>query len=531
MPIIGSIDQGTSSSRFLIFDSNSGKLLDSHQEEIKQIAPEQSWLEEDPEAIYHSVKTCVDTVIHRQKSKNPSFKVDCVGITNQRETTVIWDKISGKPLYNAILWCDGRTKSTVDTILNSEKVKQNQNILQNVTGLPISTYFSALKVRWLLDHVPEVKNKILAQEAMFGTIDTWLVYKLTQGQKHVTDPTNACRTMLYSLDSNQFDAQLLNFFEIPETLILPEIQPSSSDFGVISDLESLKNVPISGILGDQQAALVGQQCLRPGMLKNTYGTGCFLLQNTGTQKIFSKHGLLTTVGYQKADGTVIYALEGAVAIAGLLTTWLMKQLQLISNVKELNAAANAVENSGGVFIVPAFGGLFCPHWDTSARGVICGLTQFSDKNHICRAALESVAFQVKDVIEAMQQDGQNCLLLKADGGMTNSDLLMQIQSDILNIPVMIPSMKESTALGAAVAAGCYQNIWTAKGWELFSSTGAEFSEEDSNDSLESRTSETDSAISGDVDGLKFNVVKPNYANSYSYEKWQLAVEKSKNWEN
>ena len=305
---------------------------------------------------------------------------------------------------------------------------------------------------------------------------------------------------------------------------------------------SKMNVPITGILGDQQAALVGQQCLTPGLLKNTYGTGCFLLQNTGTQKIYSNSGLLTTVGYQKSDGTIIYALEGSIAIAGLLTKWLQEQLGLVKNVQELNEFANQVDNSGGVHIVPAFGGLFCPYWDASARGIICGLTQYSNKNHICRAALEAVAWQVKDVIEAMKNDGQECKVLKADGGMTNSKLLMQIQADILNIPVVTPEMKESTALGAAAAAGCFIGEWEAKGWENFKSSksssksSSERNSEESRDSRESDdrsiskdSSDVDSAYQ-EEDQLKFYVTKPREGqNEYDYSKWKKAVEKSQNW--
>jgi len=529
MPVVGSIDQGTSSSRFLIFDSKSGKLLDSHQELIDQITPEQSWLEEDPEAIYQSVLNCVNAVVERQLKSDPNFKISCVGITNQRETTVVWDSLSGKALYNAILWCDGRTKSTVDGLLENHE----QDALQSKTGLPISTYFSALKVKWLYDNVENVRCAIEAGTAMFGTIDTWLIYKLTSRKHFFTDATNASRTMFYDLNTNSWSPELLKFFSVPESLRLPKILPSSADFGEISDPEAanLSGVPITGVLGDQQAALVGQQCLSPGLLKCTYGTGCFLLQNTGQEKVFSKSGLLTTVAYQKADGQLVYALEGSIAIAGLLIRWLKDQLQIINSPKELNEHAESVTDSGGVTIVPAFGGLFCPYWDSSARGVICGLTQYSNKSHICRAALEAVAFQVKDVLEAMKADGQTCKALKADGGMTNSSLMMQIQADILGVPVVVPEMKESTALGAAAAAGCFLGVWEAKGWELFRGQGRDLNESGSSgERSDSRdSSEADSAI--EEEQLKFVVTRPSESGGqmYDYGKWKLAVSKSQGW--
>merc|ERR1712226_1283999 len=396
------------------------------------------------------------------------------GITNQRETIIIWDKNTSKPLYNAILWCDGRTKSTVKNILKN----YDQNYLKNETGLPISTYFSALKIKWLIDNVPSVKEAIENGNAMFGTVDTWLVYKLTNGKSYVTDSSNASRTMLYSINSNNWSDDLLKFFNIPKSLNLPKILPSSADFGCINSIEKLKNIKITGILGDQQAALVGQQCLEKGMLKITYGSGCFMLQNTGNKKIISKNGLVTTVAYQKSDGNIVYALEGSIAVAGL----------------------------------------FCPYWDTSARGIICGLTSFSNKNHICRASLESVAWQVRDVLEAMKNDGQECCMLKADGGMTNSELLMQIQADILKIPISIPKMKESTALGVAVAAGSFMNIWKAKGWKLFNTkTMSESSGSSNGEECSSDESSGDSAyIESENDVLQFKNVKPNVDQGYDY---------------
>jgi len=510
MVLIGAIDQGTSSSRFLVFDGATGDVVASHQEEVSHITPKSGWLEEDPEAIYQSVVKCVETVL---SSGKVTETIATIGITNQRESTIVWDIDSGKPLYNAIIWCDSRTQETVDKVI-SENNDATQSSLHSITGLPISTYFSALKLRWILDNCPEVAEAAAAGTAAFGTVDSWLVYKLSK--KHVTDPTNACRTMLYDINKNSWSDELLDFFKIPKTILLPEIKPSSTcNFAIVSELDALKGIPITGILGDQQAALVGQKCLASGQLKNTYGTGCFLLQNTGAKRVFSKHGLLTTVGYQKQDGEFVYAVEGSIGVAGLLVRWLRDQLQFFKDAHEIERLAAEVSDSGGVFIVPAFSGLFCPYWASDARGVICGLTQHSNKNHIARAALDAVAWQVRDIVDAMRQDGQACTLLKADGGMTANKLMMQVQADVLQIPVVVPKMAESTALGAAVAAGMAVDGWSAPGWESFKCSNA--------------SGATDEPPRS-PDDISFTRYMPQASMEAQFKKWKKAVERSVGWE-
>lgn len=510
MVLIGSIDQGTSSSRFLVFDSGTGDVVASHQVEVTHITPQSGWLEEDPEEIYQSIVTCMDAVM-----KEISEPIAALGITNQRESTVVWDIETGKALHNAVIWCDGRTQETVDKVIAENKDRKkdstvtDQNMLHSATGLPISTYFSALKLRWILDNCPAAAEAAANGTAAFGTIDSWLVYKLSK--QHVTDPTNACRTMLYDINKNGWSDELLEFFKIPKSVLLPEIKPSSTlSFATVTEYKPLNGVQITGILGDQQAALVGQKCLAPGQLKNTYGTGCFLLQNTGDRRVFSKHGLLTTVGYQKQNGEYVYAVEGSIGVAGLLIRWLRDQLQFFKDASEVETMAGSVENSGGVFIVPAFSGLFCPYWASDARGVICGLTQHSNRNHIARAALDAVAWQVKDIVDAMKQDGQTCTLLKADGGMTANKLLMQIQSDVLQIPVAVPKMAESTALGAAVAAGMAVGSWSAPGWEAFKSDVAE--------------------VADDLEVAGFTTYAPKSSMEPQFKKWKKAVERSVGWE-
>merc|ERR1711988_180785 len=338
MVLIGSIDQGTSSSRFLVFDGSTGNVIASHQKEVNHITPNEGWLEQDPEEIYQSVVYCIESCLSKIEDK-----ISRIGITNQRESTVIWDSNTGKALANAIIWCDGRTETTVNKMLG--KCEKDKYFLQKKTGLPLSTYFSALKVKWLIDNVPEVKIAVENGTAAFGTIDSWIIYKLTGN--HSTDATNASRTMLYNLYTNSWDNELLEFFEIPSLLKLPKIQPSSSNFGAIESLSCLKGVEITGVLGDQQAALVGQQCLSTGELKNTYGTGCFLLQNTSQNLVFSKNGLLTTVAYQKSNGELTYAVEGSIAIAGLLIRWLRDNIGIINSIQEIETLAKEVDSTAG----------------------------------------------------------------------------------------------------------------------------------------------------------------------------------------
>lgn len=526
MVYIGSIDQGTSSTRFLVFDSTTAQVVASSQVEVTHITPKSGWLEEDPEEIYQSVVTTINNVLFA----NPDISIDAIGITNQRETSIVWDTETGKPLHNAIVWCDGRTQETVTSILQENRPddcgnpeasidsktadEATQNRIKEQTGLPISTYFSATKIRWMIDNCETVATAVREGRAAFGTVDSWLVYKLSAGARHATDPTNACRTLLYNINNNDWDDELLSFFGIPESLKLPEIMPSSTNnFCTIQDTridERLRNVPVTGVLGDQQAALVGQKCLTPGQLKNTYGTGCFLLQNTGKERVFSKSGLLTTVGYQKQNGEFVYAIEGSIGVAGLLIRWLRDQMQFFKDAAEVETMASNVEDSGGVYIVPAFSGLFCPYWASDARGVICGLTQFSNRNHIARACLEAVAWQVRDIVDAMRADGQPCTMLKADGGMTANKLLMQIQSDILQIPVMVPEMSESTALGAAVASGSAIGQWRAAGWELLSDNTTKASNESGSDS--------------------FTKFEPKNNMDTQFAKWKKAVQRSVGWE-
>ncbi len=445
---IGAIDQGTTSTRFILFDHKSKKVA-SHQVEHKQIFPKAGWVEHDPLEIWQNIKQVIETTI--REAKISEDQIAAIGITNQRETTVIWNKKTGKPYYNAIVWQDTRT----DKICNS--LKQYKNLFQRKTGLPIATYFSGPKIKWLLDNVAGLRESAENGEALFGTMDSWIIWNLTEG-KHITDVTNASRTMLMNLKTLDWDDELLEILTIPRK-ILPKISSSSEIYGE-TKLGFKKEIPISGILGDQQAALFGQTCFQTGDVKNTYGTGCFILLNTGNKICHSKNGLLTTVGYQIKGQKPVFALEGSIAIAGSLIQWIRDNFSLISKSREINDLAEKVPDNGGVYFVPAFSGLFAPHWNSAARGTIIGLTHFVNKSHIARSVLEAVAFQTRDVFEAMQKDsGLNIRKLKVDGGMTASELLMQFQADILDISVIIPEMAETTALGAAYAAGLAIGYW------------------------------------------------------------------------
>jgi glycerol kinase len=385
-----------------------------------------------------------------QRSLGPS-DLAAIGITNQRETAVLWDRKTSKPVANAIVWQDTRT----DSLVNELSRHGGQNRYRTKTGLPLSTYFSALKIRWLLQNLPGLRERAKAGEILFGNIDTFLVWKLTGGAAggvHITDVSNASRTQLMNLESLAWDHEILSDFEIPEAM-LPQIRSSSEVYGE-AQLDSIRGVPISGILGDQQAALVGQTCFKPGEAKNTYGTGCFLLLNTGEKQIPSQHGLLTTVAYKLGARPVCYALEGSIAITGALVQWLRDNLKLFDESSDIDELARTVENNGGVYFVPAFSGLYAPYWKSNARGLIAGLTRFANRGHIARAALEATAFQVREVVEAMETDsGIHLDVLRIDGGMVVNDLLMQFQADVLNRPVVRSAVQETTALGAAYAAG------------------------------------------------------------------------------
>ncbi|KAI8141018.1 hypothetical protein BJV82DRAFT_519090, partial [Fennellomyces sp. T-0311] len=386
--------------------------------------------------------------------------IQSIGITNQRETVLVWDRMTGQPIYPAIIWSDGRTSETVQKLAQSSD--KGVLALQHVCGLPLTTYFSAVKLRWLLDHVPEVAEAKDQNRLQFGTLDTWLIYNLTGGVDGgvvVTDVTNASRTMLMDIHTLQWSQEALEFFGV-ETLPMPKLVSSSQIYGTIAD-GALAGVPIAGCLGDQQAALVGQKCFNKGDAKNTYGTGCFMLFNTGDKPVVSQHGLLSTVAYQLGpDATPAYALEGSVAVAGSSISWLRDNLKLINSVDQLNELAAQVEDTAGVYFVTAFAGLFAPYWRDDARGTICGLTQFTTLHHIARATLEAVCYQSRAILDAMDKESNTSLRsLKVDGGISNSDLCMQIQSDILGIQVDRPAMRESTALGAAIAAGLAVNVW------------------------------------------------------------------------
>ncbi|HZZ42570.1 MAG TPA: glycerol kinase GlpK [Tepidisphaeraceae bacterium] len=444
--LIASIDQGTTSTRCVLFSSDGGTFLS--QKEHKQHYPHPGYVEHDPLEIWRNTQHVIADALAKA-SASPT-QIAAVGITNQRETTVVWDKRTGQPLHHAIVWQDTRTKSICDAYAKDG----GPDRFRPLTGLPLATYFSAPKLKWLLDHVPNLRSLAAAGHALFGTIDSWLLFNLT-GQ-HVTDPTNASRTMLMNLHTLDWDDSLLASFDIPRQM-LPKIIPSSHPTGFGHTLPTgpfSAAIPVTGVLGDQHAALVGQNCLTPGSSKNTYGTGCFMLLHTGDQPVVSKHGLLTTVAYQFHNEKPAYALEGSVAVAGALIQWLRDNLNLITTAKEIEPLASSVPNNGGVYFVPAFSGLFAPYWRSDARGTIVGLSQHSSRAHIARAALESTAFQTLDVLLAMQNDSPHTTptTLKVDGGMTANSLLMQFQSDLLGIPVSRPKFPETTVLGAAIAA-------------------------------------------------------------------------------
>ncbi|XP_055068991.1 glycerol kinase 3 isoform X3 [Misgurnus anguillicaudatus] len=505
-PLVAAIDQGTSSTRFLVFNAKTAELLSHHQVEIKQSFPREGWVEEDPKEILQSVYECMDRTCEKLSQLNIDISnIKAIGVTNQRETTLVWDKETGEPLYNAILWLDLRTQSTVERLIDKTPGR-NKNHLKHKTGLPISTYFSAVKLRWLMDNVEKVHEAVLSHRAMFGTVDSWLIWCLTGGKKggvHCTDVTNASRTMLFNIHTLDWDPELCKYFDIPME-ILPKVRSSSEIYGLMKS-GPLTGVPISGCLGDQSAALVGQMCFNDGQAKNTYGTGCFLLKNVGTKPVMSDHGLLTTIAYKLGrDKPACYALEGSVAIAGAVVRWLKDNLGIIQTSAELEKLAADVGTSYGCYFVPAFSGLYAPYWEPSARGIICGLTQFTNRSHLAFAALEAVCFQTREILDAMNQDsGIDLSQLQVDGGMTSNRLLMQLQADILCIPVVKPSMPETTALGAAMAAGAAEgvNVWSLNPEDLTEVTSEKFEPQINPEESELR-----------------------------YARWKKAVQRAMNWE-
>jgi glycerol kinase len=445
---LGAIDQGTTSTRFIIFD-RSGRIVACEQREHQQIYPRAGWVEHDPEEIWRRTQEVIAGAM-QQSALAPS-DIAAIGITNQRETTVLWNRKTGAPIHNAIVWQDTRVADLVAEFARDG----GQGRFRMQTGLPLATYFSGLKIRWLLENVPGARQQAKSGDVLFGNIDTFLVWHLTGGTRgglHVTDVTNASRTLLMNLRTLNWDLEILSAFGIP-TAMLPRICSSSEVYGTATE-RVVQGVTIGGILGDQQAALVGQTCLQPGQAKNTYGTGCFLLMNVGETPVPSNSGLLSTLAYKLGSQPAIYALEGSIAITGALVQWLRDNLGMIKKSSDIETLAISVTDNGGVYFVPAFSGLYAPYWKDNARGVIAGLTRYATRGHLARAVLEATAFQTREVLEAMEKDsGIELASLRTDGGMVENNLLMQFQADILNKPVVRPIIKETTALGAAYAAG------------------------------------------------------------------------------
>ena len=459
---VGALDQGTTSTRFIVFD-HGGSIVAAEQREHEQIYPGPGWVEHDPLVIW---ARCQE-VIHGALAKAGLRATDlaAVGVTNQRETTVVWDRRTGWPIYNAIVWQDTRTAGIVEELARDG----GQDRFRSKVGLPLATYFSGPKIRWILDNVSEARARAEAGDLIFGTIDSWVIWNLTGGWSkggpsgggvHVTDVSNASRTMLMDLHTLDWDSEMLAVMGVPRSM-LPAIRSSSEVYGhAVGDLAG---VPVAGDLGDQQAALFGQTCFAPGEAKNTYGTGCFMLLNTGTAPVASKAGLLTTVGYRIGTEPAVYALEGSIAIAGALVQWLRDNLGLIATSADVETLARTVDDNGGVYFVPAFSGLFAPYWRSDARGVIAGLTQYVNRGHIARAVLEATAWQTREVLDAMNADSGVALkALKVDGGMVHNELLMQFQADVVGVPVIRPKVAETTALGAAYAAGLAVGFWSSQ---------------------------------------------------------------------
>uniref|UniRef100_A0AAU8HN37 Probable glycerol kinase n=1 Tax=Glenea cantor TaxID=983541 RepID=A0AAU8HN37_9CUCU len=505
-PLVGAIDEGTSSARFILFEAGTTNVVASHQQELSQIYPQEGWVEQDPMEILRVVRTCIENAIDKLIASGGSVNdIVAVGVTNQRESTIVWDKTTGEPLYNSIVWLDVRTSSTVDQLLDEVPNKsRNKNYLKPLCGLPLSPYFSAVKLRWLQDNISKVKKAMVAGNCLFGTVDSWLIWNLTGGVNggiHITDVSNASRTMLMNIETLKWDPVLINFFGIPSS-VLPTIKSSSEVYGNI-DEGSLRGVPVSGCLGDQQSALVGQQCLNRGQAKATYGTGCFLLYNTGNIRVHSTKGLVTTVAYKLGPKSpAVYALEGSVAIAGAALNWLRDNLSVLSSFGEAQEISEkaAKMRDGEVYFVPAFSGLYAPYWQQEARGVIVGISEDTEACHIVRATLEAVCFQVRDILEAMNKDyGSNLTSLQVDGGMTASSLLMQLQADLAGVTVLKPTMAESTALGAAMVAGAAVGHWNLSGPPL------------------------------DIPAIRWSPKFTEDERDVAYSKWKMAVERSMGW--
>lgn len=447
-------DQGTTSSRAIVFNCN-GNMLSIAQKEVQPLFPQPGWVEHDANEIWSSQIGVANEALARLGIR--AGDIAAIGITNQRETTIVWDRTTGQPIHHAIVWQDRRTA----TYCNQLKAKGHETTFQNKTGLVIDAYFSGTKLKWLLDQVPNARKKADRGELAFGTVDSWLLWKLTQGELHITDVTNACRTLLFNIHTQDWDDELLSILDIPPA-VLPEVRSSSEVYAHTAEGLFGSRIPIAGIAGDQQAATFGQVCLQRGMAKNTYGTGCFLLLNTKEQPIMSRHKLLTTIAWQM-NGRTDYALEGSVFVAGAVVQWLRDGLGIIRNSAEVEPLAGSVPDNGGVYFVPAFVGLGAPYWDSDARGTIVGLTRGSTSAHIARAALESIAYQTADVLDAMRQDSNLDLSeLRVDGGASCNNLLMQFQADVLGVPVVRPKITETTALGAAYLAGLAVGYWASK---------------------------------------------------------------------
>lgn len=448
-----SIDQGTTSSRAIVFNHN-GSIESIAQKEFTQIYPQPGWVEHDANEIWSSQAGVVAEAVIKAGLR--PIDIAAIGITNQRETTIVWERETGRPIYNAIVWQDRRTASFCDEL----KQKGIDKLIQEKTGLIVDAYFSATKIKWILDNVAGAKEKAVAGKLAFGTVDSWLIWNLTAGKKHVTDVTNSSRTMLFNIHTLQWDEELLKIFDVPLNM-LPEVRSSSEVFAETAGEIFAAKIPIAGIAGDQQAALFGQMCTKTGMVKNTYGTGCFMLMNIGNRPVLSKNNLITTVAWKIGD-QVQYALEGSIFVGGAIVQWLRDGLQIISSSAEVEKLAKKVTDNGGVFVVPAFTGLGAPHWIQDARGTIVGLTRGSTSAHLARAALESIAFQTMDVLKAMEADsGVSIGELRVDGGATVNDLLMQIQADVLQAKVVRPEITETTAMGAAYLAGLAVGYWSS----------------------------------------------------------------------